>query len=201
VLRVVRILITVGALLSINVCIAEAESKRVDQSQTSEGSVAFGIIRTTVYHAQQFVPTKESLKGVSFFARRLKRGRLSTTADLKVSLQADKEDAPDGEELASAVLSYKSVKENENCWVDVALNYQELAPGRKYWLVFTIAGESHVPKSLPPTYILEGDFGDAYPKGLNKYYGEHSDIGYPVKPEVRNSWKDWEFDFSFRTHY
>ena len=199
--HLVSVLATVGVLLNVNVRMAEAEDKKVDQVQSSEGGVAFGIIRTTVHHAQQFVPAKENLKGVSFFVRRLKRGNLSTTADLKVSLRADNKDEPGGEELASVVVPYQSVKENENCWVEAALSHQELVPGRKYWLVFTIAGQSQVPKSLPPTYILEGDYDDAYPKGLNKYYGEHSDIGYPVKPEVKNSWKDWEFDFSFKTYH
>ena len=178
---------------------AEDAARKVDQAQTSEGSVVFGLIRTNVYHAQQFAPTREKLEGVSFFARRQKRGRLITTADLKVALHADREGEPDPEELASVVVPYQSVKVNENCWVDAALRFNGIALGRKYWLVFTIAGEPHEPNSLPATYILEGDYGDRYPQGLHKYYGEHSDLGYPVDKATKNSWKDWEFDFSFKT--
>ena len=178
---------------------AEQTARKVDQAQTSEGSVVFGLIRTNVYHAQQFAPTREKLHGVSFFIRRQRRGRLITTSDLKVALHADKKDEPDMEELASVVVPYQSVKVNENCWVDAALRFDGLVPGRKYWLVFTIAGEPHEPNSLPATYILEGDYGDRYPQGLHKYHGEHSDLGYPVDKETKNSWKDWEYDFSFKT--
>jgi hypothetical protein len=195
-----RGLAAVCAACGLVTCAAETKDWKVDQAQTSEGSVVFGLVRTEVSHAQQFMPSRKTLKGVSLFVRRLKRGRLSTTADLKVSLQPDKDGQPSGEELASAVIPYQSVSEDGNCWVDVPLSYDGLVPDAKYWLVLTIAGEPHVPKSLPPTYILEGDFGDAYPRGVHKYYGEHSDAGYPLKDEVKRSGKDWEFDFSFKTY-
>lgn len=196
-----RIRLLLCGLWTTAVCVAGTENWKVDQSQASEGSVVFGLVNPRICHAQQFTPTKSALKGVSFFVRRLKRGRLSTTADLKVALQPDVKGNPSGEELASAVVGYQTVPENENCWVSLPLHYDGLTPERKYWLVFTIAGDPHVPKTLPPTYILEGDFGDAYPRGSHKYFGEHGDIGYPVPPEARSSWKAWEFDFSFKTYY
>jgi hypothetical protein len=181
-------------------CLAEPIDRKADQAQTSEGSVVFALVTTAVSHAQQFTPSMAKLTGVSLYLRRLKRGQLSTTADLKVSLQADVENQPSGEELASAVIPYQDVPENKNGWVDVPLAFDRLSPEKKYWLVFVIAGDPHVPKSLPPTYVFDADFGDIYPRGIHRYRGEHSDLGYPVDEKVKNSWKDWEFDFSFKTY-